>query len=74
VFKTQLGFPDWYGVGWVSWDAFWDCVVAGVAMPSEVRLINWQAFAAASPADMGILRQVIQDYAQEVPGKRIVLA
>jgi ribonuclease inhibitor len=25
--KSQLGFPDWYGV---SWDAFWDAIIAVV--------------------------------------------
>lgn len=25
LFKAELHFPDWYGV---SWDAFWDCIIA----------------------------------------------
>lgn len=59
LFKTELGFPDWYGV---SWDAFWDCIVAVVQMPPVLTLTNWQAFAHECPRDMGILRQVVQDY------------
>jgi len=74
LFKTHLGFPDWYGVGWVSWDAFWDCIIAIVELPEQLILVNWEAFAQACPKDMGILRQVIQEYEAERPGKRIVLA
>ncbi|MGI4867315.1 MAG: barstar family protein [Janthinobacterium lividum] len=71
IFKEQLGFPDWYGV---SWDAFWDAIIAVVEMPEEVTLINWQAFSEACPRDMEILRRIIQDYAEEVPTKRLSLA
>ena len=71
LFKTQLGFPEWYGP---SWDAFFDCIIAIVELPEQLVLVNWQEFAQACPKDMGILRQVIQDYEAERPGKRIVLA
>ena len=71
LFKNQLGFPDWYGV---SWDAFWDCIIAIVELPEQLTLVNWQAFAQACPKDMAILRQIIQDYAAERPGKRIIPA
>ena len=71
LFKAQLHFPDWYGP---SWDAFFDCIVAVVPMPDELRLVSWQEFAAASPPDMAILHRVVDDYAREVPGRRIVLA
>jgi hypothetical protein len=37
-------------------------------------LCNWQEFAEACPKDMQILRQIIHDYAEEMPAKRIVLA
>ncbi|RZL06354.1 MAG: hypothetical protein EOO62_19085, partial [Hymenobacter sp.] len=56
-----------------SWDAFFDCIVAVVPMPTELRLVNWQEFAAASPREMDILRRVAADYAREVPGRRLVL-
>ncbi|WP_022824689.1 barstar family protein [Hymenobacter norwichensis] len=69
-FKTQLGFPEWYGP---SWDAFWDAIIAIVELPPQLVLVNWQEFAQACPKDMGILRQVIQDYEAERPGKRIML-
>lgn len=71
LFKAQLHFPEWYGP---SWDAFWDSVIAIVPMPAELRLVHWQEFAAACPHDMAILRRVIEDYAQAMPGKQIVLA
>ncbi|NML63845.1 ribonuclease inhibitor [Hymenobacter sp. RP-2-7] len=70
LFKERLHFPDWYGA---NWDALFDCIVAIVPMPAELRLINWQEFAAAAPRDMDILRRVVVDYAQEMPGYRIVL-
>ena len=71
LLKQQLDFPDWYGP---SWDALFDRLVAQPGIPTEVRLVNWQEFAAASPRDMGILRQLADDYAREVPGRRLVLA
>jgi len=72
--KRQLGFPEWYGVGWVSWDAFWDCIVAVVQMPPRVTFSNWQEFEQACPKDMSILRQVMQDYEAYKPGYRMTLA
>ena len=71
--KSELGFPEWYGVGWVSWDAFWDAIIALVEMPDCLVLTNWELFAQACPKDMAILRQVIADYQQEVPQKQILL-
>jgi len=71
--KTELHFPDWYGV---SWDAFWDCVIAVVRqdMPDQLTLTNWDEFAQACPRDMHILRQVIDDYNVEMAPKRMELA
>lgn len=70
AFKQQLGFPDWYGP---SWDALWDAIIAVVEMPDEVVLLHWQEFAASCPKDMQILRQIIADYREERPAKRLVL-
>ncbi|GAB3326908.1 barstar family protein [Larkinella ripae] len=70
LFKTQLHFPDWYGP---SWDAFWDCIVAVVEMPQQLTLTHWEQFAQQCPADMQILRQIIQDYGQTMAPKSIVL-
>ncbi|GAB3495292.1 barstar family protein [Spirosoma knui] len=70
-FKRELQFPDWYGV---SWDAFWDCIVAVVEMPHQLTLTHWDEFAQHCPRDMQILRQVVQDYNQEMAPKSIVLA
>ncbi|UOQ69715.1 barstar family protein [Hymenobacter volaticus] len=71
LFKAGLGFPEWYGS---SWDAFWDCIVAIVELPESLTLQNWEDFAQACPRDMAILRQVIQDYEEYRPGKRIILS
>lgn len=70
LFKEQLGFADWYGA---NWDAFWDSIVAIVEMPPVLTLTNWEEFAESCPRDMQILRQVIEDYAEEMAPKRIVL-
>lgn len=70
LMKRELHFPDWYGV---SWDAFWDAIIAVVDMPDSVVLTNWQAFAQTCPHDMQILRKIIADYQQELPGKSITL-
>jgi ribonuclease inhibitor len=74
LMKRELHFPDWYGVGWVSWDAFWDAIVAVVEMPDVVVLTHWQAFAEACPKDMAILHDIIANYPQEKPGKQLLLA
>jgi len=71
LLKQQLHFPDWYGP---SWDALFDRLVAQPGIPTELHLVNWQEFAAASPRDMAILQQLAADYAQEKPGRRLVLA
>ena len=42
LMKRELDFPDWYGV---SWDAFWDAIIAVVEMPACLVLRNWQTFA-----------------------------
>ena len=70
LMKRELHFPDWYGV---SWDAFWDAIIAVVEMPDVVVLENWQAFAAACPKDMHILRDIIANYPLEKPGKQLRL-
>ena len=70
LFKTQLGFEEWYGP---SWDAFWDSIVAIVEMPPVLTLTNWEEFSRCCPRDMEILQQVIQDYEEEMRPKRIVL-
>ncbi|RYE90122.1 MAG: hypothetical protein EOO37_03670 [Cytophagaceae bacterium] len=69
--KSQLKFPDWYGV---SWDAFWDAIIAVVEMPDCLVLQNWEAFAQACPKDMQILRKIIADYHKEMPDKQLLLA
>jgi ribonuclease inhibitor len=71
LMKSQLGFPDWYGV---SWDAFWDAIIAVVEMPDCVVLQHWQAFAQACPKDMVILRDILANYPLEKPGKQLLLA
>ncbi|GAB4035534.1 barstar family protein [Spirosoma jeollabukense] len=71
LLKAELHFPDWYGV---SWDAFWDCIVAIAEMPQQVTLTNWEEFARQCPRDMAILRQIIQDYGETMAPKCIVLA
>jgi len=73
LMKRELGFPEWYGVGWVSWDAFWDAIIAVVEMPDSVVLQHWQAFAEACPKDMLILRDIIANYPQAKPGKQLLL-
>jgi RNAse (barnase) inhibitor barstar len=71
LMKRELHFPDWYGV---SWDAFWDAIIAVVEMPDTVVLTHWQAFAEACPKDMLILRDIIANYPLEKPGKQLLLA
>lgn len=71
--KAELNFPDWYGV---SWDAFWDCVIAAARdeMPDQLTITNWQEFAEACPRDMQILREIVADYNKEMATKRMALA
>ncbi|WP_080237504.1 barstar family protein [Spirosoma rigui] len=71
LLKQELHFPDWYGV---SWDAFWDCIIAVVEMPIQVQLIHWQDFARQCPRDMEILNKIIQDYNETMAPRRIILA
>lgn len=70
LLKRELHFPDWYGP---SWDALFDRLVAQPGIPTEIRLLNWQDFAQAVPREMATLRLVIDDYAREQLGRRLVL-
>lgn len=70
LFKAELYFPEWYGV---SWDAFWDCIIAVVEMPAQLTLTHWDEFARQCPRDIAILRQIIQDYNQTMAPKRMEL-
>ena len=58
-FKTELGFPDFYGM---NWDAFRDAINGLVEMPEELVLRNWKAMEAVLPTDSEILRQLIMDF------------
>lgn len=58
-FKTDLGFPDFYGM---NWDAFWDAITGLTDMPDELTLINWKAFEQNLPSDSEILRDLIMDF------------
>ncbi|WP_139921898.1 barstar family protein [Hymenobacter sp. DG01] len=71
LFKTHLGFPDFYGH---NWDAFRDSIRGLVEMPDELVLVNWHAYAQACPKGMAILQEIIQDYPLDMPGKQIILA
>lgn len=71
LLKRELRFPDWYGP---SWDALFDRLVAQPGIPAELRLINWQELAAASPAEVAMLQRIAADYAAEKPGRQLVLA
>lgn len=71
LFKTELQFPEWYGV---SWDAFWDCIIAIAEMPAQLTLTHWEEFARECPRDMQILHQVIKDYNELMAPKCMVLA
>ena len=68
--KRELHFPDWVGD---NWDGFWDTITGLVEMPEEVVFQNWQGFEFACPKDMQILREIIEQYNDEMPGKQILL-
>jgi len=70
VFRQKLEFPEFYGA---NWDAYWDAITGLVEMPDEVELVHWHDFAQACPRDMQILREIINDYSEQLPGKRITL-
>ena len=57
----------------MNWDAFWDAIIAVVEMPDCVVLQNWERFAQACPRNMLVLRDIIANYPQENPGKRLLL-
>jgi RNAse (barnase) inhibitor barstar len=61
-FKTELGFPDFYGM---NWDAFWDAITGLVEMPEEVILKNWKALERRMPSDAEILKSLIANFNRE---------
>ena len=58
-FKTELGFPDFYGM---NWDAFWDAITGLVVMPEELIIHNFEALEDSMPSDAEILKQLITDF------------
>jgi RNAse (barnase) inhibitor barstar len=58
-FKTELGFPDYYGM---NWDAFWDAIAGLVELPEELILINFEKLEVALPSDAEILKDLIREY------------
>lgn len=57
--KTELGFPDFYGM---NWNAFWDAITGLVEMPEELILINWKFLEEKMPSDAELLRQLIVEF------------
>lgn len=58
-FKTELGFPDFYGM---NWDAFWDAITGLVEMPEELILINFEQLEDMLPSDAEILKELVTEY------------
>ncbi|MCB9225421.1 MAG: barstar family protein [Crocinitomicaceae bacterium] len=58
-FKTELGFPDFYGM---NWNAFWDAISGLIEMPEELILINFEKLEDVLPTDAEILRDLITKY------------
>lgn len=58
-FKTELGFPDFYGM---NWDAFWDAITGLVDMPEELIIINFEKLEEELPTDAEILRELITEF------------
>lgn len=58
-FKTELGFPDFYGM---NWDAFWDAITGLVEMPEELILIHFEKLEEVLPSDAEILREMVVKY------------
>lgn len=58
-FKTELGFPDFYGM---NWDAFKEAINGLVEMPEELILRNWKSMEALLPTDSELLRELIMDF------------
>ena len=58
-FKTELGFPDHYGM---NWDAFWDSICGLAEMPEELIIINFDKLEETLPTDAEILKELITEY------------
>ena len=61
-FKTELGFPDFYGM---NWDAFRDAINGLVEMPEEMILKNWKTLETRMPSDAEILKSLIANFNRE---------
>lgn len=58
-FKTELGFPDFYGM---NWNAFWDAITEMVEMPEELVLKNFRSLEFVIPSDAEKLRELITEF------------
>lgn len=62
VFKTELGFPEWYGM---NWDAFWDSITGLIELKSNLKLSNFKSFEAAFSRDAEILNEIVNRFNKE---------
>ena len=64
ILSDALDFPGWYGM---NWDAFWDTITGLVEMPKTLRLVGWGEINERMPRDAGIMKQCLDDMADELP-------
>lgn len=68
TFAERLYFPEFYGN---NWDAFWDSISGIVEMPKYLTLTNWDKFEKTFKKDAEILKEIIVDYNNQNPEKKI---
>lgn len=68
--KLELSFPDFYGE---NWDAFRDSITGLVEMPETLTLSGYNNFTSSFPIDSKILKEIIEEFNERIPEKKIEL-
>lgn len=62
--KTELGFPDFYGMNWA---AFWDSITGLVELPEQLVIEGWTNLVEVLPRDAQILKELLDRLNSEYP-------
>lgn len=64
ILKTQLEFPDFYGMNWA---AFWDTITGLVELPEELIFKGWAKLECEIPADCNKMRDLLTKFNEKFP-------
>jgi len=68
--SLELSFPEFYGQ---NWDAFRDAITGLTEMPDTLILTGYDSFLPSFPKHAKILKEIVEEFNERFPEKRIEL-